>query len=38
MKKRSIIKQVLDRLKKLCAFGDSKHADKKRTFGILPDQ
>ena len=30
MKKRSIIKQVLDRLKKLCAFGDSKHADKKR--------
>lgn len=33
MKKRSIIKQVLDRLKKLCAFGDSKHADKKRNHG-----
>lgn len=33
MKKRSNIRQVYDRLRSMCAFGESKHADKRRNGG-----
>lgn len=33
MKKRSNIRQVFERLMRMCAFGESKHSDKKRNHG-----